>query len=64
MIMTITYALKTFRLVIIIINVSYFLAMIWFIYADIVERAVLYSRDIDCMHSTSGLSIKIACTDE
>ena len=44
--MKLTYCLKTFKLVIIIFNISYFLGMLWYIFADIVERSVLAYREI------------------
>ena len=39
------FALKTFKLVIIIFNFSYFLGMLWYIASDIIERAVVAYRE-------------------
>ena len=40
------FVLKAFKLVIIIFNFSYFLGMLWYIVSDIIERSVLYYREI------------------
>ena len=39
------FGLKTFKLVVIIFNFSYFLGMLWYIVADIIERSVLAYRE-------------------
>jgi hypothetical protein len=46
-IVQVNYCLRTFKLIIIIFNISYFLGMLWFIFADIVERSVIAYRDAD-----------------
>ena len=40
----VSYTIKTFKLVILIINISYFIGMIWLIFCEISEDLLLYIR--------------------
>ena len=54
--MTTGYCLKTFKLIIIIFNISYFLGMFWFIISDIIERVVIAYRLANPNHEGYSLN--------
>ena len=49
--MNIKYFLETFKLVLVIFNVSYFTGIIWIIFCDFMEKYILKHDDSDPVHS-------------
>ena len=44
-ILMISYFFKTFKLVVIILTVSYFMGMLWYIFCDLTSNENLFSQD-------------------
>ena len=64
--LVISYLFKTFRLIVMIVSVSFFIGMFFFIYIDLIQSVKLYLNEKDNVFDQfGGEEVKhIICLDE